>query len=108
MKTVLQIMLILVISLAVVGVTYGVSQTDWATSQSFGRRPPGQERFRAAGEQPASGERNAAAAPVRERRPGGERHTRALSLAGLGTFGRILLPMALVIGGVGLLRRRLV
>lgn len=109
MKTLIQLGLILVISLAVVGGVYGMSQTDWASRQSFGRRPPGEERVQT--ETPAgnaASAANASAAPPRaSRRPGGHRHhNEPLSLASLGEFVRILLPMGLVIGGVGLMRRR--
>lgn len=101
MKTVLRIVLILLAALAVTGVTYAVSQSSWATAQFAGA--PGGER----GAGRPGGAFDPSTAASAGERPGGRgeggEHGGG-NLFAFAAFLRILLPMALMIGGVTLIR----
>ncbi len=106
MKTVLRILLILVISLLVVGGTYGLSQTSWGAQQGFGRRPPGEQRL-----QPNADGQLTQAETAREstqperRRPEGGRAAQEFTIFGLLSFLPVLLQLSVVIGAVSLIKR---
>lgn len=102
MKTVIRIVLILLAALAVTGVTYAVSQSAWATAQFAGA--PGGERSEG---RPSGAFDPSTAASAGERPSGrgeGGEHGGGVNLFAFAAFLRILLPMALMIGAVTLIR----
>lgn len=131
MKVVFRILVILVAAFVVVGVTYAIGRTEWATERAqsaFSRPSPGGsqspegfERPEGRGGLPEGFERSEGESrppqgseiPGGSERRGGGRPASPLSTASLTSFARTLIPMALVVTvvvlatkGIDAIRRR--
>jgi hypothetical protein len=106
-KVAFRIFLILVAAFVVVGVTYAIGRTEWATERAqsaFSRPSPGGSQSLEGFERPEGESRPAQGyeTPAGLERRGHGRPASPLSTASLLSFARTLIPMALVIAVVAL------